>query len=679
MRKTASFLLMAVFSTGLAIAETPAVAQKPILGEWGIETQLISSDVKPGDDFYRYVNEGWLKTATPPAGFPFSNAFVDATVRTQAQLRELIDSILASDPAPGSDEALLGAFYTSYVDVARRNALGLTPLQPQLDAIAALETREEIARMMGSAFMASFVSAGVGTDAKNPKRYVVKLSQSGIGLPSPEYFLTAGEPFEGVRAAYLAYITDVFTRAGVSQADTRAKGVLDLETQIAGLHWTAAERRDPVRSYNLMSREALEAYAPGLVWGAYLEEAGFGDVNELVLSTDTSVQALAKLFGESDVATLKDYLTYHFIDSLAPMLSEDWENAHFAFHSTRLAGTAQQDSIENRAVGIIGVVLGEPLGRAYAKAYFPVSYRATMDDMVANIRAALQARLEANDWMDEPTRAAALEKLEAIVSNIGYPDQWRDFSALKMDPADLFGNMMQLTEFENADAVAMLAAPRRDWMWPMTVTGINAGYAPALNSITFPAAILQPPFFDPHADPAVNYGAIGAVIGHELSHGFDDQGSQFDPEGVLRSWWTDASRAEFNKRAAVLVEQYNGYSPIEGMNINGALTLGENIADFGGISIAYDAYRLHVAGEPGGEAPVIDGFTGDQRFFLSWAQLWREVTQPDIARQNLLSDPHSPNEFRVSTVRNFAPWYKAFDVQEGDKMYLPPANRVNIW
>jgi endothelin-converting enzyme/putative endopeptidase len=679
MRKLGSFVLMAVFSSGLAMAETPAAAQKPILGEWGVETQSISKDVRPGDDFYRYVNEGWLKTAAPPPGFPFSNAFVDATLRTQGQLRELIDSILASDPAPGSDEALLGAFYRSYVDVARRNELGMTPLKPQLDAIAALETREDVARMMGRAFMASFVSAGVGTDAKNPKRYLVKVSQSGIGLPSPEYFLTAGEPFEGVRAAYLAYITDVLTRAGISEADTRAKAILDLETQIAGLHWTAAEKRDPVRSYNLMTRDALEAYAPGFAWGAYLDAAGFGDVTELVLSTDTSVQALAELFSQTDVATMKDYLTYHYIDSLAPMLSEDWENAHFAFHSTRLAGTAQQDSVENRAVAIIGVVLGEPLGRAYAKVYFPESYRATMDDLVVNIRAALQARLEANDWMDEPTRAAALEKLEAIVSNIGYPDQWRDFSALKMDPADLFGNMMQLTEFENADAVAMLAAPRREWMWPMTVTAINAGYAPALNSITFPAAILQPPFFDPHADPAVNYGAIGAVIGHELSHGFDDQGSQFDPEGVLRNWWTDASRAEFNARAAVLVEQYNAYSPIEGMNINGALTLGENIGDLGGISIAYDAYRLHVAGEPGGEAPVIDGFTGDQRFFLSWAQLWREVTQPDVARQQLLSDPHSPNEFRVATVRNFEPWYKAFDVREGDKMFLPAAERVNIW
>ena len=679
MRGIATCLLTSMLAAGAGFAQTTPSDQKPILGDWGIETQYIAKDIKPGDDFYRYVNEGWLKTATPPAGYPFSNAFVDATVRTQVQLRDLIGIILAGDPAPGTDEALLGAFYKSYVDVARRNALGLTPLQPQLDAIAALETREDVARMMGQAFMASFVSAGVGTDVKNPDRYVVKLSQSGIGLPSPEYFLTAGEPFDGVRAAYLAYIADVFTRAGISEADARAKAVLELETQIAGLHWTAAEKRDPVRSYNLMSREALKAYAPGFAWDAYLEETGFGDVSEMVLSTDTSVQALSQLFGQADVATLKDYLTYHYIDSLAPMLSEDWESAHFAFHSTRLAGTAQQDTVENRALGIIGVALGEPLGRAYAKVYFPESYRATMDDMVANIRAALQARLETNDWMDDPTRAAALEKLEAIVSNIGYPDQWRDFSALRMDPADLFGNMMQVTKFENADAVAMLTEPRRDWMWPMTVTVINAGYAPPLNSITFPAAILQPPFFDPYADPAVNYGAIGAVIGHELTHGFDDQGSQFDLDGVLRNWWTDASRAEFNSRAAVLIEQYNGYSPIEGMTINGALTLGENIADFGGISVAYDAYRLHVAGESGGDVPVIDGFTGDQRFFLSWAQVWREVTQPDIARQQLLSDPHSPNEFRVWTVRNFEPWYQAFDVQEGDRMYLPPAERVNIW
>jgi endothelin-converting enzyme/putative endopeptidase len=679
MRKVVSFLLAAAISGSLAIAGTAAADNKPVLGSWGVETQFISKDIKPGDDFYRFVNEGWLKTATPPPGFPYSNALTDASLKTQAQLRELMANILASNPEAGSDEALIADFYKSYMDVAKRNALGLTPLKPKIAAIAALKTREEVAGMMGQAFMASFISAGVGIDAKNPKRYVVKLSQSGLGLPSPEYYLTAGDAYDGIRTAYLAHISGVFTRAGVPDADSKSKAIMDLETRIAVLSWTAAQRRDPVKGYNLMTRDALEAYAPGFSWGHYMDSAGFGGVKEVVLSTDASIQALAKLFGETDVETMKAYLTYHYIDSLAFFLSEDWETADFAFHSTLLQGIAEQDSRENRAMATIGAILAEPLGHAYAKAYFPEDYRAKMEDLVANIRAAFKARLEANVWMDETTRERALAKLAAISSYVGYPDKRRDFSSIRLDPADLFGNVMRLTEFENADAIKMLDEPRREWMWTINAHVINAGYAPLLNSITFPAAILQSPFFDPYADPAVNYGAIGAVIGHELGHGFDDQGSQYDSAGVLRNWWTDASRAEFDKRTAVLVSQYNEYSPIEGMHVNGALTLGENIGDLGGISIAYDAYQIHVAKEEGGKAPVIDGFTGDQRFFLAWAQLWREVAKPDRIRQQLLSDPHSPNEYRVYTVRNLDAWYKAFAVQPGDTMYLSPEKRVSIW
>ena len=679
MRGIAAFLVTSLLAAGGGFAQTTPSDQKPVLGNWGIETQAIATDIRPGDDFYRYVNEGWLKTATPPPGFPYSNAFVDATLRTQGQLRALIANILASDPAPGSDEAMIGAFYKSYIDLATRNDLGLAPLMPQINAIAALETREEIAGMMGQSFMASFISAGVGPDAKAPQRYIVKVSQSGLGLPSPEFYLNAGEPYEGLRLAYAAYIGDVFARAGIADGKAKADAILALEARIAGLHWTAAQKRDPIKAYNLMTRDALEAYAPGFFWGPFLEAAGFGDVTELVLSTDAPVQALARLFGESDVETMKAYLTYHHIDLLAPMLSEDWEAAHFAFHDTRLSGITQQDRLENRAIGMLGVLLGEPLGHAYAKAWFPESYRAEMVELVANIRAALQTRLKTNDWMDDATREAALTKLAAITSHIGYADQWRDYSSVRLDPTDLFGNLMTLAEFEKADAVRILNEPRRDWMWPMNAMEINAGYSPPLNSITFPAAILQSPFFDPYADPAVNYGSIGAVIGHELSHAFDDQGSQFDPDGVLRNWWTEAARAEFNTRAAALVDQYNAYSPIEGMQVNGALTLGENIGDLGGITIAYDAYQIHVEKADGGQAPVIDGFTGDQRFFLAWAQLWREVKQPDVARQHLLTDPHSPNEYRAATVRNFAPWYEAFGVQEGDRMYLPPGLRADIW
>ena len=673
-------LVLALLVVGPFVVQTSSAAEKPVLGAWGIETQQISPTLRPGDDFYRYVNEGWLKTAAPPPGIAYANAFVDAYLRTQGQLKQLIDGILASTPAAGSDEAQIAALYKGYIDVARRNQLGLAPIKDDLDLVWAIKTHEDAARLQAQAFFKSPIDFGVVPDDKNPQRYVIAAAQGGLGLPSCEYYLSAGEPFDGHRAAYLAYIADMFKRAGVADGDSRAKAILAFETKLAEVQWTPAEQRDPVKSYRLLSIAELQAYTPAFPWQTYLDAAGFGRPTELVLRTDTAIQKSAEIFKATDIETIKSYLAFHLVDDLAPNLTEEMERANFAFNSTRLHGIAEPEALDNRAQGFVKSTFGEIFGRAYAKAYFPEAYRAKMDRLIANIRAAFHKRLDANPWMDEATRKGAIVKLEAVVKHVGYPDRWRDWSSVTFNPTDLVGNRRKAEAFSRADAIAKLGEKRREWQWGYPTTDINAGYAPEMNSITFPAGILQPPFFDPYADDAVNYGAIGAVIGHELGHGFDDQGSQSDETGALRNWWTEGSRAEFSKRTAVLVQQFNGYSPLPGMKVNGELTLGENIGDLGGITIAYEAYRMFVDKEHGGKAPEIDGFSGDQRFFLSWAQLWRDYTTPDQARQNLLSDVHSPSEFRVNgALRNVDAWYAAFAVKEGDKLYLPQDQRVRIW
>ena len=476
-------------------------------------------------------------------------------------------------------------------------------------------------------FTASVIGIGVGLDPGQPKRYVPQIMQSGLGLPSPEYYLLPGEPFVGHRTAYRDYIEATFKRAGVDDPRGRADAILALETQIAALHWTQTEMRDPIRMYHLMKTDELKSFAPEFNWTVFLDEKKFGDQAEIVIGTDTAVQNLAKLVAATPVEIWRSYLAFHYIDDFSEVLSDEWQQAHFEFYSHRLEGIAQRRPLKARAISFVSRMLGEPLGRVYARQYFPPEYRQQMEKLVANLRAAFRNRIDRNAWMDIATRKEAMAKLDAITAHIAYPDRWLDYTAVRLDATDLAGNVRAVSRFNEADSLAALTEPRRDWQWPYSPQTVNAGYDPSLNSITFPAAILQPPFFDPDADPAVNYGAIGAVIGHELGHAFDDQGSRQDADGALRNWWTDASRSEFDRRAAVLVDQYNQFSPIEGMHVNGALTLGENIGDVGGLTVAYDAYRLSVEQELG-RAPDIEDFSGDQRFFLAWAQVWRTLATP---------------------------------------------------
>ena len=679
--RTLSISLLTALSIYTAFDTNAAETGAPVLGTWGLELQNLSPTLKPGDDFYRYVNEGWLKNARPVQGLPYSNAFTDAYVRTQGQLNTLVKEILQQSPSPTSDEAQVAALYRSYRDYDRRNALGLTPIKPDLDAIYHASSKEDLVRTMARPLSPNGVMGfGVITDSKQPERYVVGIVQNGLSLPGPDYYLAEGEPYASMRQAYLTYLINVFQRAGIDRADQRAAALIDFETKIAQTYWTPAEQRDVVKSYHLMPREALSSYAPGMPWQVFFEATGLDMQGDVLLLTDTATQKLARLFAETDLAVLQDHFAFHLINRAAPFLSEDWENLQFEFFSKKLAGIPAPQLLENRAVDFLHKQFGEIFGRVYAKAYFPDSSRQQMNDMVANLREAFRERLQTNAWMDAPTRAQALIKLDAIVSQIGFPDQWRDWSAVQFSSDDLIGNLRKLSQFENQDALKKLKEKRRDWQWPYPTMEINAGYSSTDNTITFPAGILQSPFFDPHADAAVNYGSIGAGIGHELSHGFDDQGSRSDEKGALRDWWTADSRAEFERRTSVLAAQYDAFSLIEGMHVNGRLTLGENIADLGGLTVAYDAYRKHVAKVDGGKAKVIDGFTGDQRFFMAWSQLWRDYTTPDMARQNILNDPHSPGAFRANgPVRNVDVWYDTFGVAPDSPMFIPKDKRVRIW
>ena len=674
-------LIACAMSVGLYVSPGAATAaDKPVLGTWGIETRHMSRTVKPGDDFYRYVNEGWLKTAAPPPGLANANAFVDAYLRTQGQLQSLIDRILASRPEPGSDEDKIATLYRSYVDMDRRNALGLTPIAAELEEVRAIRDHADVAAVMGRPLAKSPINTAVTVDSRDPQRYAIAVGQAGLGLPGRDYYLSAQEPYVGHRAAYVAHIAEVLRRAGIDGGAAKGQAILAFETSIAQAHWTPAEQRDPVKSYNAMTLAQLEAYAPGLAWSRYFQSTGLGQPSRVILQADSAVQKIAAIVGATDVETLRAYLTFHYIDDLSSLLTAELNDLNFAFYGTRLGGIPQQQSVANRAQAYIALSFGEILGRAYVRQFFPASHREQMDMMVGHLRKAFRNRLEANTWMDEPTRKAAIVKLDAIVSHVGYPDRWRDWSAVSFTPGNLVENQRAIVRFFMADSVARLGERRRDWQWAYPATEINAGYSPDMNSITFPAGILQSPFFDPAADAAVNYGSIGAVIGHELGHAFDDQGSQSDETGALRDWWTPAARAEFEKRAAMLVAQFDGFTALPGLNVNGRLTLGENIGDLGGLTIGLDAYRAYVREQLDGKAPVIDGFTGEQRYFMAWAQLWRDFTTQDTLRRNVLTDPHSPSEFRVNgPLRNMDDWYAAFGVREGDALYLPPEKRVKIW
>ena len=669
-----------LFLTACQVESPPAEAPSPRLGDWGVEIEHVSDSTRPGEDFNEYVNQGWIDAAEMPAGFSRFGAFTELALEAEENVGAIIEESQNAMAEPGTAEQQIGDMYAAYMDTETIDALGLSPIQSELDELLAVSDHEAVAQWMAKNGTNSIVATYITQDAKNPSRYVTHVRQSGLGLPNRDYYSRDDAPFPEHREAYVDYIEATLERAGVDEPRARAEAVMDLETQLADIHWSRVQQRDREANYQLKSLEELIEFAPDFPWQTYLAERQLGEIDEVVVATNTAVQQSAALFPEVPVDTWASYLAFHWINNHAPVLSADYADAHFDFFSRRLNGVEEQRDRAQRGISFVSGRLGELIGQVYVQRHFPPEYREQMETLVEYLRRAFAERLATLEWMDDETRVEAQAKLEAFLPKIGYPDRWRDYSAVEVEADDLIGNLNRLADWSWEDSLARLNEPVRDWEWFMSPQTVNAYYSPTRNEIVFPAAILQPPFFDPFADPAVNFGAIGGVIGHEMGHGFDDQGSRSDSQGVLRNWWTDDSRAEFEKRTAALVAQYDGFSPLPNMTVNGSLSLGENIGDLGGLSIAYQAYHMYLDDHSGGMAPVLDGFTGDQRFFLAWAQVWRTIETEESLRARLIRGPHSPAMYRVNgVVRNIDAWYDAFDVTPEDALYIAPENRVNIW
>ncbi|HWE47760.1 MAG TPA: M13-type metalloendopeptidase [Caulobacteraceae bacterium] len=651
----------------------------PHFGTWGFDTAGMDRSVKPGDDYNRFANGKAVDAIVIPSDRSRYGSFDILRELSDNRLRGLIDADVArSDLKPGSDDAKIAAAYKAYMDTQRIEALDAKPLAADLAGVRAMKTREDAARSMGSSFGGfgtSFFGLRVTPDDKDPDKYALNISQRGTGLPDRDYYLTPR--FAAKRAAYQAYVGKMLGMVGWSDPDAAAKAVVDLETKIAEVQWTRIENRDSDKTYNPMSVADLETYAPGFPWRTFLDAAGARGATRVVLVQNTAVPQIAKIFAETPIETLQAWQTFHGVDESAPLLSKRFTDASFDFHGRTMQGTPEERAREKRAVSFTERTLGEALGRAYVNAYFPPESKATMVHLVGDLRAAMRVRIQNLPWMSPETKTKALEKLDKFGVKIGYPDHWRDYSALQLSADDLYGDARAAGKFEWNYRMNRLNKPVDRSEWGMTPQTVNAYYTPTGNEIVFPAAILQPPFFDPHADMAVNYGAIGGVIGHEMGHGFDDQGRKYDGTGKLTDWWTAQDAAKFQVEADKLGAQYDQFEILPGVHVQGKLTMGENIGDLNGSTLALAAYHKYLDGKP---APVLDGFTGDQRVYLGWAQVWREKAREDTYKNLVTTDPHSPGPFRaVGPLRNEDGWYAAWDIKPGDEEYIAPADRVRMW
>jgi endothelin-converting enzyme/putative endopeptidase len=674
---TKKLLLLAAAS---ALVISPALARdgKPTFAPWGVDLTAMDSTVKPGDDFFDFVNGAWAKRTEIAADRTFVG--IDSVLNDQIDkdVRAIVEDMAKDPAASGQIGQQVGDFYASWMDVAAINAKGAAPLKPYLDRIAAVKDKGELIDLFATVGYESPVGVSIFPDLANPTHYAVYAGQGGLGLPNRDYYLLQGAKYDAYRAAYRAYMTQVQQLAGIADAAAKTDRIFALETAIAKVHWTPEQSRDIDKIYNPMDLAKLKAFAPQLEWNRALAKSGLGDVKTVVVTETTAVQQIAKMLDSVPLSTWKDYLTYHFISDHAPYLASNFDQANFDFYSKTLRDVPTQRERWKRGVSLVNGALGEAVGQIYVQRHYPSESDRQMGELISNIRAALQEKIETNDWMDEPTRKEALAKLAAFDPRTGHPAKYIDYSTLKVDRSDLLGNVMRSNQFDWDLLLTRMKKPVDRTLWDMLPQTNNAYYDPTQNQITFPAAILQPPYFDPDADPAANYGSIGATIGHEIGHGFDDQGRKFDGTGKLRDWWTPATAKKYEAHADALVKQYDAYEPVPGVHIKGQLTLGENLGDLGGLEVAYAAYRRYVAAH--GEPPVIDGMTGDQRFFLAYGYSWENKTREGALRAQLLTNEHSPAKFRVNgVVRNVDAWYKAFNVQPGDKLYLPPEQRVKVW
>jgi putative endopeptidase len=677
--------LAAACSREPAPAAPSAPAPKPAaIGAWGVDLTGMDKGVSPGDDFYRYVSGAWIDKAEIPADLPEWHGFLELGQKADDAVRAIAERLSTSAQSPGSAEQLVADAYATYLDTERINSLGLEPFAADLALFRGLKTLDDVATAIGTPGLPgnSPIGFGPSIDAKDPSRYVLLVTQAGLGLPVRDFYVDANPAFAKVREAYAAYVERMLTLAAYPNPAAEARAIVALEGRFAQVHWPLAKARNKDLTYNPMTRAELKAFAPGFPWDAALAAGGVPAHDRFVIRERDAVAALAKLFAQTPVSTWRAYLTFHYVNAQADIMPKAFDDANFEFYGRVLSGQPEPAPRWRRAVASVNGnygagPLGDAVGRLYVKDHFPPESKAAVKALVDNLLAAYQRRIQQLEWMSPETRVAAIRKAQTVRVKIGYPDRWKDYTGLTITRGDAYGNRKRLSLFENARQLGRLNQPTDKDEWSQGPQTVNAYYKAEFNEIAFPAAILQPPFFDPNADPAVNYGAIGGVIGHEMGHGYDDQGAKSDENGVLRSWWKAEDEQRFAALTTQLATQYSAFSPIEGMHVNGSMTSGENIGDLGGLSVSLDAYRHSLGGK---EPPVLDGFTGVQRFFLGWGQLWRGKFRDERMRQLVTSDFHSPMMFRVNgVVRNLDDWYDAFGVKAEQKLYLPPAERVHIW
>ena len=662
-----------------ASTKTPEI-QKAVLIS-GVNKANIDMTVRPQDNFYRYVNGGWIKNNNIPGDKTAIGSFYDLRDEADDKVKAIIEELAATtNLRMGSDEQKVADLFRSYMNTDARDAAGIAPIQSILDEINNLKDKDALA-----AFFAKSQTYGINSplafyvsvDAKDSSSYATHVWQNGLGLPDKDYYFNNAERFVKLRKGYLAHIEKMYDLAGFENGQVVAKKIMAMETQLAKFHWTRVETRDSEKRYNKYNVADLNTITDQFNWKTYLAAQGVASEKTLIVNQPSFVKGFDKVFANTSLDDWKSYLTFHTLSNFSSSLTSAFNSENFDFYSKQLSGRQEQRPLWKRGVSVVNSNLGEVIGKVYVSRHFTPQAKSRMSQLVENLRDSYASSINDLAWMSDKTKKAAHRKLAAFKTKIGYPDKWEDYSTLEIKADDLVGNLMRSGQLSHQKSIEKLGDPIHTWEWGMTPQTVNAYYNPTVNEIVFPAAILQPPFFNMAADDAVNYGGIGAVIGHEMGHGFDDQGSRYDADGNLRNWWTETDLTAFKERANNLVEQYNNYAVFDDLNVNGALTLGENIGDLSGVTIAYKAYKKSLNGK---EAPIIDGLTGDQRFFMGFTQIWRAKTVEKSLRNKVATDPHSPAEFRaLGALSNTPEFYKAFNVKEGDAMYIAPEKRVKIW
>ncbi|MCW8193582.1 peptidase M13 [Proteobacteria bacterium 005FR1] len=673
--------LTACDQSGQHMAAVSTIAPENAEKSSGVRLDYMDTSIDPAENFFRYANGTWLKNTEIPADKARYGAFTILGDKASEDVKAIVLAAAESENAKqGSEAQQIGDFYRSFMDTQAIEARGTEPLKPLLAEIDAVENHQDLSRLFAEANRKGIttpLSFYIDNDEKKPDEYIPYFSHSGLGLPDRDYYLKDDERSKQLREDYRQHIATMFELAGQKNGKQAADTVMAIENAIAQRHWPRAQLRDREKTYNKFAVTDLANQNKTWSWDEYIKAGGLDKAGQVIVATPDYFRDLDSLLNEFSIAQWQDYLTWHTISNYASLLPKALDEENFNFYGTKLSGVQAQEERWKRAVNLLNGMLGDPVGKLYVEKHFSPAAKERMVELVENLREAYRESILGLEWMTEETKKKAIDKLEKFRPKIGYPDKWRDYSSLSIKADDLFGNYQRASEYEYAREVNKLGKPVDRDEWFMTPQTVNAYYNPGMNEIVFPAAILQPPFFNTEADDAINYGAIGAVIGHEMGHGFDDQGAKSDGDGLLQNWWTEQDLSEFERRTKQLVEQYNGYTVLDGLHLNGELTQGENIGDLGGLTVAHKAYQLSLDGE---EAPVLDGFTGDQRFFLGWGQVWANKYRDEELRRRIMTDPHAPPRFRVNGVlRNMPTFYEAFGVESGDWMYLPPQERVKIW